>query len=225
MQAVGHREFPHVAGEPVNSLDRLHDVAVDQRAYRLHGEQRNALCLAGYLRPRHRRHVGHQRIHQLIHRRPVQRIQRQRHPITPSTESRPDLIELGAGKHQHVDRQIAHPVDEVIKELQQPAIGILGILDQQHHRQLRREALEEQPPPREQLLSRQRDRATSRGSYAQQPAQPRLDVRPLAGVSNEPLEPVGQLGRGDLDRILLGDAQPLPDDLGQRPERHSFAVR
>ena len=91
MQAVGNRELTDVADQPVSTLDGVDDVTVDQRAHRLHREQRNPLRLSGDLRPGRRRQAGYQRLHQLIHRRRVQRIKRQRDPVAPGTEPGPGL--------------------------------------------------------------------------------------------------------------------------------------
>ena len=174
--------------------------------------------------PRRRRHPRHQRLHQLVHRRGIQRVQGQRDPVAPGAEPGPGLAQLGAGEHQHVDGQVPGPVDQMVQELQQPGVGVLGVLDQQHCRSLRSEALEEQPPPGEQLLPRQRPPVILRRSDAEQPAQPRPDIGPLAGSGTYRSSPSAQLARGDVGRVFLGDAQPLADDLGQRPERHPLAV-
>ena len=45
MQAVRHGQLPDIAGQPVDPLDRLHDVPVDQRPDGLHREQRDPLAL------------------------------------------------------------------------------------------------------------------------------------------------------------------------------------
>ena len=175
--------------------------------------------------PRRRRHPGHQGVHQLVHRRRVQRVQGQRAPVPPGAEPGPGLAELGPGEHQHVDRQVADPVDEVVQEVQQPGVGVLGVLDQQHHRlhspraARRTAATRRTVPP-----ATARPRRPPSDRDAEQAAQPGPDVGPLGRVGHEPVQPVGQLGRGDLGRVFLGDAQPLADDLGQRPERHPLAV-
>ena len=112
----------------------------------------------------------------------------------------------------------------MIQELQQPRVGVLGILHQQHHRILGRQPLEEQPPPGEQLLPRQGTPAVLSDRDAEQQAQPKPDVGPFSPIGRDPVQPLRQLGRGDLRGVLLGDAQPLPDDLSESPERHPLAV-
>jgi hypothetical protein len=37
-------------------------------------------------------------------------------------------------EHHHVDRRIARPVDEVVDEVEQCRVGVLGVLDQHHDR-------------------------------------------------------------------------------------------
>jgi len=91
---------------------------------------------------------------------------------------------------------------------------VLGVLDHQHHRLHRGEPFEEQPPPREQLLPRERGGAVRRGRDAEQPTQPRRHVVPLAGIRDELFQPLVELGRCGFGRVLLRDAQPLADDLG-----------
>ena len=156
VQAVRHGQLADVADQAVDALKGLDDVPVDQRADRFHREQRDALGLARDLRPRHGRHAGHQRVHQLVHRRRIQRVQGQRAAVPPGAEPGAGLAEFGPGEHQHIDGQVPGPVDEMVQEIQQAAVGMLGVLDQQRHRSLGGEPLEEQPPPREQLLPGQR---------------------------------------------------------------------
>ena len=171
-----------------------------------------------------RRHPRHQRVHQRVHRRRIQRVQGQRGPVAAGAEPGPGLAQLRAGEHQHVHRQVPGPVDQVVQEIQQSRIGVLGVLHQQHHRCTRRQPLEEQPPPREQLLPAQRAPAIPRTRHAEQPAQPRPDIGPLLRVGDVPVQAGGQLDRRDLGWVFLGDAQPLPHHLRQRPERHPVPV-
>jgi hypothetical protein len=84
----------------------------------------------------------------------------------------------------------------VVQEVQQPGVGVLGFLDQQHHRLDRREPLEEQPPPGEQFLARQRRPAGAAEADTEQAGQPGTDEGPFAGVRDEPVQPGGQLGGG-----------------------------
>jgi hypothetical protein len=112
----------------------------------------------------------------------------------------------------------------MIGKVQQANVGVLDILNQEHHRVLGRQPLEEQPPAGEQLLPGQWGPGVRRECDTQQPPQPHPRVRPLVRIWDEPVQALCQPGRGDIGGILLGDAQPLPDDLGQRPERHPLAV-
>ena len=121
-------------------------------ADRLDREQRDALGVGGDPGPGRRRHARHQRVDQRVHRAGVQRVQGQGDPVAAGAEAGPGLVQLGPGEHQHVDRQVPGPVDQVVQEVQQAGVGVLGVLDQQHHRLLGGQPLEEQPPAGEQLL-------------------------------------------------------------------------
>ena len=142
----------------------------------------------------------------------------------PVAETRAELVQLRAGEDQHVDGQVPGPVDEVVEKIEQPVVGVLGVLDQQHDRHLRGEALEEQAPAGEQFFPGQRAAGVTREGHPQQAAQPDARVGPLARIGHELVQPGAQLGRGDLGGVFLGDAEPLPDDLGQRPERDALPV-
>ena len=98
VQAVRDGQLPDIADQPVDALDGLDDVAVDQGPHRLHREQRDALRLAGDRRPGRRRHPGHQGIHQLVHRRRIQRVQGQRGPVPPGAEPRPGAAPARVGR-------------------------------------------------------------------------------------------------------------------------------
>ena len=224
VQAVRHGQLADVADQPVDAFLRLDDVPVDQRPNRFDREQRHALGLAGDLRPGRFRHPRHQRVDQLVHRLRIERVQGQRDPVAADPELGPGLGQFRPGEDQHVNGQVLGPVDQVVQEVQQAAVGVLGVLDQQHDRRLSRQPLEEQPPPGEQLLSGEGGRAVGR-AHAQQPAQPDAHVRPLLRIREEPVQAGGQLAGRDVGGVLLGDAQPLPDHLGQSPERDALAVR
>jgi len=79
---------------------------------------------------------------QLVHRRRIQRVQGRRDPVPAGAEPRTGLAHLGAGEHQHIHRQAPHPVGEIVREIQQPRIGVLGVLHQQYHRVHRGRPLE-----------------------------------------------------------------------------------
>ena len=135
----------------------------------------------------------------------------------PGAEPRPGLAQLGPGEHQHVDRQVPGPVDQMVQEIQQPRVGVLGILDQQHHRVLRREPLEEQPPPGEQLLPRQRRPAVPGERDAEQPAQPQprhTPARPGRGRTGPALPPAcpprSRRGLPRRCRAAGGRSRPAP---------------
>ena len=219
------RQFADIADQPVDPVDRDDDVAVDQRADRLDGEQRVALRLRRDRRDGRRRHARHERVDQRVHRAGVERVEGEaRCGCGPAPSRGASFVELGTGQHEHEDRRGAGPVDEVVEEVEQGRVGVLRVLDQQHHRADVGQSLEEQPPAGEQLLAAERGVGVAGIANAEQPGEPRADVDLFGRVRDELRQPRGQLAGGDLGRVLLGDAEPLSHDLGERPERDTVAV-
>jgi hypothetical protein len=105
--------------------------------------------MAGDLCPGGGGHARDQRVHQHVHRGRIQRVERQCGAVAPGAEPRPRLAQLRAGEHQDIHRQIPHPVDQIVQEIEQAHVGVLGVLHEQDHWVLGGEPLEEQPPPGE----------------------------------------------------------------------------
>ena len=99
MQAVRDCQRADLADEAVNAVAGHDDVAVDERANGLDGEQRNPLCLRRDRRAGFGRHVGNKRIDQLIHGGRVQRVEREQGPVTPAAPPGAGRLELRVGGH------------------------------------------------------------------------------------------------------------------------------
>ena len=66
---------------------------------------------------------------------------------------RTPVEQLGPGQREDQDRQAARPVEEVVDEVEQAGIGPLEVLEHEHDRAALGDALEEDPPGREQRLA------------------------------------------------------------------------
>ena len=204
VQAVRDRQFPDVADQPVHPLDGLHDVPVDQRAHRLHGEQRDALRLGGDRRTGGRWHAGHQRIHQRIHRRPDPAGRGSAWSGCGRRRTRAGSAPARAGRTPARRPAVPGPVDQMVEKVQQARVGVLGILDQQHHRLLCRPAARRTaatrrtappapvPPP---CPRRTAPRAAGPAAPPHTPAQPDREQTPPAPRSAWPRQ-----SRPDLPR-------------------------
>ena len=71
---------------------------------------------------------------------------------------------LRPGEHEQEDGVVGRPVEQVVEEVDHSGVGPLQVLDDHHDRQVFGEALEEQTPAREQLL-------TCEGLHAREPEQ------------------------------------------------------
>ena len=92
------------------------------------------------------------------------------HDARPApTQRRTSRQQLGTGQGQHEDRCLGG-CQEVVQEVQQALVGVMGVVDHQHdHLAHRAEVLQERRPCREQVLPG--ERRPSAG--AQQHGQPR----------------------------------------------------
>ena len=101
-----------------------------------------------------------------------------------------------------------------------PAVGVLGVLDHQHHRLHLGQPLEEQPPPSEELLGGERAPpessaiATPSSRPNRGPTYRRARRCRARRVSRPPASLVAATSNG----VLLGDAEPLSNNLGGAPQ-------
>ena len=129
------------------------DPAVDQHPDRLHGVERDALGAFEDPRPdlvgRARDRVAEQGRHLGL----GQRLEEDRREVPRAApQAGPALRELGPGQRHHEQRAIARPLDEVLDEVQQRAVGPVDVLEHHHGRSLVGDPLEEDPAGREQVL-------------------------------------------------------------------------
>ena len=114
----------------------------------------------------------------------------------------------------------ATPLEHVVDEVEQARIGPLEVLEEEDRQAEVRDALEERPPRREQLLAL----ADSTLFDPEQLKEARLDPASLLRIRNV----FSDRGRDPLARrrrvVRLGQPGPLPDHLSERPERDALAV-
>jgi hypothetical protein len=225
VEAVGHAEFADVTDEAVAPIDGLHDVTVDQRPDALHRIQRNPLGVLDDHLPTLRCRARDQRIDELIHRRRIQRVQRDRHPVAAGPEPGATFVDVGPGEHQHEDRQITRPIDQMVEEVQQLRSCVVGVLDQDRHRRRSRQLFEQPPPTCEQVLTSEGHlRVRTVSLHTQQTSQPRGNERPIGEVGHILVETLVQLVVGNFRRVVLRDAEALTHHLCERPVHQSVAV-
>ena len=141
LQRLGHVEIDDVPGDDV-AVSLLHDeAAIEQHPDRLDGVQGDALGAGGDVAHELARQPRHEHLEQLGASRtgPAARARAARQP------GRRRATRARQGEHE--DRELRRPLEEVVDEVQQPGVGPLQVLEDEHHRPGRRETLEEQPPP------------------------------------------------------------------------------
>ncbi len=125
------------------------------------------------------------------------------------------LVEqLVARRAQDQEGRIGRGVHEVSDEIQEGRLGPVDVVEQDHHRLVLAEDLQEPPDPPEQLGDLER-----RGLQADGGGDPVHDV--VRARTQQRRQPA----TSGLRRILLADVGGLADHLGHRPERDAVAVR
>ncbi len=214
LQRLGHVEVRDVSGDHVPRAFLGEQATVLEHADRLDRVQRDALGAASDLGNQFPRQSGRQPLEHGRNRLGLERVEHQRLP------RRPPLPQLRPGEREHHDWEVGRPLQQVVDEVEQPAIRPLQVLEHEHHRRVLREPLEEQAPAREQV------RAVGIRALLepQQVREPRLDQPALPLVGDEPLDRDVELLARHGRLILLGDLRPRPDHLGERPVRDTLAV-
>ena len=213
----------HPVGGHVAAVAGDDRVAVDERPDRLHREQRHAL---GAIDQRRACRCG-KPLHEAVEQPPHCGVVEGVHPDHggPSTsEVMPTGQQLRAGKGHDEHRALCGG-KEVVDEVEQALVGVLGVVDDQHDRaRISRarpggEVLEERGPRREEVLAGE---PASPG--ADQDGQPRAQPVALCTVDDESVQGGVELLLDDLPDVALHESEPGPDGLGERPERDPVAV-
>ena len=200
-----------------------HGITVDESPDGLHGEQRDALSPGDQGRAGWCGEALDQAVEQSPHRGIVQRVQ-PHHGGAPAAQVVPAREQLGTGEREDEHRALRGP-HKVVQEVEQPLVGVVGVIDDEHDRGgvIRAgpgsHVLEERGPRREQVLP-----AEASTARAHQDRQPGAQPIPLGLVGDETLEGLIEFRSDHWPDITLDKPDPGPDRLGQRPERHAVAV-
>jgi hypothetical protein len=168
------------------------------------------------------RQPGDEAREQLPHRDVGQRVETEhgevplvRPPLTAPVE------ELRAGEGHEEQRSVPRPLEHVVDEVEQAAVGPLQVLEHEHRRPLPRHVLEEHPPRREERIAS----AGRRRIEPEEGEQRRLDPAPVVLVGDVLGDRLGDSLPGRLLRVRLGEPRALADHLAERPEGDALAVR
>jgi hypothetical protein len=215
VQRLGHVEVDEVAGQDVAWTVLRQQLAVEEHPDRLDRVERNALGAVEDAASDLVGQAGDQALERLAHRVVGQR--REGDVRAPGWALGGDLR---PGERQDEDRVLGRPLDEVVDEVQQPRVGPLDVLEDHHHGSGGRDALEEQPPAREQVGPVRGDPLLQ----AEEMREPRLDQPPLALVGHVALDGLVQPGARGAGVLLLEDARTRAHHLGERPVADALAV-
>ena len=203
---------------PVGLL--LEDALVEQAPHSLDGVERDALGALHDAQPRRWRQARHEPVQELADDLVGERVERQRRDRTAGQAETAAVGPLRSRQHEQEEGVVAGPLQQVVQESDQAGVSPLQVLDDEHDRKVLRQAFEEEPPAREELLAREH----LGGRQAEQLAEARGDELPVGRVRDPALEPGAEPLRDELLRVLLADEQSCPDHLRQGPVAHALAV-
>lgn len=132
-----------------------------------------------------------------------------------TTPARSPLQELRPRRADDEERNSAHPVDEVIKEVEQVLVAPMQILQNQNERPLRGKRLEELPPGGKRLRA-----LVAAAHLRRAKADKRAQVRLESAILNR----LVQLPPNFLGRVALEDSRLGLDNFAERPERDTVTV-
>ncbi len=221
VQRLGHLERLDLARRPIERAFLDEQAAIEQHPHRLDRVQWHALSAREDLLAHMLGQTGHESLEQVAHGPLRKRIEIEgREVALTAAPSRPALVELRSRERDHVQREVARPLEQVFDEVEQARVRPLHVFEREHRRARIGEALEEQPPRREQILPVARGRLLQR----EQVREPRLHERALLRIEHVPLHHRAEF-RARRARILgLADPGTHPHHVRQRPVGDTLAV-
>ena len=209
------------ARRPVDRALLHQQCAVEQHAHRLDRVERHALGASEDLTPKRARQPGHEAGEQFLHRLLGERLEEERREVAVTrAPGRAPLEQLGARQRDDVEGVVSRPFEQVFDEVEQGAVRPLHVLEGEHGRVLVRQALEEEPPGREEVLPV----ACLVLAQPQQLSQSRLDIAPLLLVEDVCVERRAQLAPGGRGVLVLDDAAAHAHHVRECPVGDALAV-
>ncbi len=141
-----------------------------------------------------------------------------------SAPRRPALQQLGTRGGHDEDRQVAHPLDQVVDEIEQAVVGPLDVLEHKDERAALGQRLEEATPGGKRLAALVVAQLLVRAETDERLQPPDDPVR-VHGIVERSANTQTELFRGHLRRVGFQDPGVRLDHLAQGPVRHSLAVR
>ena len=166
-EGLGDGQRRQVADRAIHPVVDRQAALGDEHPDGLDGVQRDPAGALEDRRHGRRRKPGHEPGQQLAHRRLGQGLEVERGEVAlAGTPVRALLEQVGTCQGDDVDRDVPAPLEKVVDEVEQARVGVVVILEDEHDRRRRGEALEERPPGGEELLRSSRSRPRPRGGRA-----------------------------------------------------------
>ena len=221
MQRLRHLELADRPGRAVGVSFADEQAAVEQHADGLDRVEGHAFGAREHTRTHVFREARHEPCQQLIHRLGRERLEVDRREAALAASPGGALVgQLRTGEHEHEERVRARPLEQVLQEVEQAAVGPLHVLEYEDRGRVLGEPLEEDAPGGEEVLL-----VSGRALLEpEQVREPRLDPGSLLRIREMLLERRAQFlpRRGRI--LVLGDVAAHADHLGEGEVRDAFAV-
>ena len=205
MEGLRDREVGEVARRAIDAARGLEGTLGDEHPHDLHGVQGDAIGAGDDAGSRVVRQARDETRQELADRGRRERLEGEaREAPLPCAPIRPRVEQLRTGQGHDVDREASAPLDEVVDEREEAAVGPLEIFEDHRHRTVGGDPLEERAPRREELVLA----AGRRVAHAEERQERGLDPSALALVGHPP---GGRLGDPAPDgRLVVGLDEPGP---------------
>ncbi len=197
-----------VSGSASSSVEPCSDVQLDE----LLGVQRIAArpLEQGLLRVGREQRAREEAPDELCRLLVGERRERERRRVQlAAAPARAALEELRPGRRDDEERDVGHPVDELVEEVEQALVGPVDVLDDDDERALLGETLEEATPGGECLVAAIASELRLAGE-AEEREEMRLDPRLVAGAGERVLDGLVDLRRDLLAACPARGRRPAP---------------
>ena len=221
LQRLRDLERLDLSRQPVSVAFSDEHAAVEEHSHRLDGVEGHSLGSSQDLLAQLFVETGQRAGQQYLHGFSRERLEEDRGEVALSrAPGRAPVLEVGTREREHEERDVARPLDEVLDEVEQCAVGPVDVLEHEHRRACLGEPLEEHACRGEEVL------LVAHGAFfeTEEVREPRLCKTPFLWIRNVLLDRGSQFLAGIRRLFVLDDPCATANHVGQRPKRDAVAV-
>jgi hypothetical protein len=222
LQRFGYLERLELASQAIAIALTHKQSAVEEHAHGLDGVERHSLRAPQNALPKLLGKPWHGTREEDFHCLARQRLEEDRGEVPLArSPARAAVLRLRSGEGEYEERHVTGPLDEVLDEVEQCAVGPVDVLEDEYGGPRLREPLEEHARGREQVL------LIAHGAFfeSEQVCEARFGEAALLSVGDVLVDGAAELFACGLGILVLDDPGAAANHLGKRPERDPVPVR